>query len=95
MNVAEQLATLYRRLAGAGWQRLNGNTWRSGTYTLRTAYVWGEATLEIVNTKGKRLGSRQRWYYRGANPLTWLGTEALNSVRKDVAKVLDTEAEAL
>lgn len=83
MNVAEQLDILSKRLTVARWQRLNGNTWRSGTYTLRTAYVWGEATLELRHDKQavSTLGDEYH-YYRGAEPLTWVRTKAQKSLRK-------------
>lgn len=89
MTTHEQLATLTTALEAAGWVRLNGNTWQSpggGTWQLRTAYAHREATLDLRNTKGKRLGSKQRFTYRGAEPLTWAETEAATTFRKIFAK---------
>lgn len=89
MKTHEQLATITTHLEGLGWVRVNGNTWQSpdpGTWQLRTAYTYQEATLELRNVKGKTLGARERVFYRGAEPVTWAETVALAAFRKNFAK---------
>lgn len=94
MSAHVQLTLLRYALSESGWVREAGNAWRSGPWTLRTAYTNEEVTLQIIrdHQAEHRARSSQR-YYRGSDPVTWLKTEASPAAVKNLVKALDKLSE--
>jgi hypothetical protein len=73
-TVADQLGILNHALRETGWQRSSRGRWhspkwRGHTYQLATAYVYGEARLNVTRDDGP-----SPWYpvqYEGMHPLAW------------------------
>lgn len=91
--VADQLATLHTALEGAGWTHASPGVWCLNDWTLRTQYVWGEATLSL-SSKHQAWQSNPRRYYRGAQPVEWAKTRADKVLRKIFEQGLDNQTES-
>ena len=92
--VANQLATLHTALEGAGWTHASPGVWCLNDWTLRTQYVWGEATLSLSHRESPAWTMREaRRYYRGAQPVEWAKTRADKVLRKIFEQGLDNQTE--
>lgn len=93
-QIADELATFRSVLLSWGWVQTNGNTLKlyndhaDVLCEVRTAYVYGEATVEVSCST-----EPLRDYYRGAELLTWAKTEAVPLVKSFFEEELDTEVE--
>lgn len=83
-DTARELAVLREYMERDEWVRLNGNTWAKGVHTVRTGYVFGEATVTVgCGASGELMTT-----YRGPHPLVWV-VESLSKVKgMDFAKRL-------
>lgn len=95
MNTGEQMSCILKALKGAGWTRVNGNTWRcpAEIRQVKTAYAHCEATLELW-FEGRKVDD-----YRGSKPLIWLWASTNRVHMKDLeielANMLDRVSDML
>lgn len=95
LSVPDQLEVFGLALQAAGGTRLNVG-YRYKSRVIRTGYRMGEATVwvEVPPTRGEGWSerARRRVYYRGADLLTWLVTDADKKIFAEVANKLDKVA---
>lgn len=78
----EGLNIVFQALEQEGWSRGTAGVWGHPSkpgLTLRTGYVYGEATLKVGAL-----------YYRGPHPAHWLAEQAAKHDEPTLAKRLDT-----